>query len=51
VPVNPEAKVHDLVKPYRDVKLVDYDFAWAGDPKVRKEIIERFQREIVAARK
>ncbi len=51
VPANPQAKVHDLVKPYRDVKLVDYDFGWAGDPKVRKEIIERFQREIMANRK
>lgn len=51
VPTNPKAKVHDLVKPYVNVKLINYDFAWAGNSKVRQQLVEKFQKEILAGRK
>jgi len=51
VPTNPKAKVHDLVKPYQNVKLVNFDFAWAGSPTTRQQLIEKFQNEILAGRK
>lgn len=50
VPTNKQAKIHDLVKPYADAKLIDFDFAWAGNPDTRKTIVERFQNEILAGR-
>ncbi|MFC5387148.1 ABC transporter substrate-binding protein [Aquamicrobium segne] len=50
VPTNTQAKIHDLVKPYANAKLIDFDFAWAGNPDTRKEIVERFQNEILAGR-
>ncbi|GGH16246.1 iron ABC transporter substrate-binding protein [Alsobacter metallidurans] len=51
VPTNPKAKVHDLVKPWQNAKLIDFDFAWAGASATRQEIITRFQNEILAGRK
>jgi len=51
VPTNPKANVHDLVKPYQNAKLIDFDFTWAGSSTVRAQLIERFQNEIVAGRK
>ena len=50
-PTHPKAKLHDLVKPYQNVKLVNYDFAWAGNPATRQAIIGKFQSEILAGRK
>ncbi len=51
VPTNPKAKIHDLVKPYANVKLINYDFTWAGSSKVRQQLVEKFQKEILATRK
>jgi len=51
VPTNPKAKLHDLVKPYQNAKLIDYDFNWAGSATVRQQLIDRFQNEILAGRK
>ncbi len=51
VPTHPKAKIHDLVKPYANVKLIQYDFAWAGSGKVRQQLVEKFQKEILAGRK
>jgi len=51
VPSNPKAKVHDLVKPFQNAKLIDFDFNWAGSPATRQTIIARFQNEILAGRK
>lgn len=51
VPTHPKAKVHDLVKPYQNVKLINFDFNWAGSSTVRQQLIDRFQKEILAGRK
>ncbi len=51
VPTHPKAKVHDLVKPYQNVKLINFDFAWAGRPTVRQQLIDKFQSDILAGRK
>ncbi len=51
VPTNPKAKVHDLVKPFANAKLIDFDFAWAGSSQTREAVINRFQTDIVAGRK
>lgn len=51
VPTNKKAKIHDLVKPFQDAKLIDFDFAWAGNSATRQAIIARFQSEILAGRK
>ena len=51
VPTHPKAKVHDLVQPYRNAKMIDFNFEWAGKPETRQSIIERFQNEILAGRK
>jgi iron(III) transport system substrate-binding protein len=51
MPVNPKAKVHDLVKPFETAKLIDFDFNWAGKPETRQQIIARFQSDILASRK
>jgi iron(III) transport system substrate-binding protein len=50
-PTNPKAKLHDLVKPYQNVKLVNYDFDWAGNPATRQAIVGKFQSDILAGRK
>lgn len=51
VPTNKKAKVHDLVKPFGNAKLIDFDFKWAGNSETRQAIIARFQSEILAGRK
>jgi len=51
VPTHPKAKVHDLVKPFQNAKLVNFDFNWAGNPATRQAIVTRFQNEILAGRK
>lgn len=51
VPTNPKAKVHDLVKPYEKAKLINFDFAWAGSSAVRQQLVEKFQKDILAGRK
>ena len=51
VPTNPKAKVHDLVKPYATAKLINFDFDWAGSSTVRQQLIDRFQKDILAGRK
>jgi iron(III) transport system substrate-binding protein len=51
VPANPKAKVHDIVKPFANAKLIDFDFNWAGSPATRQAIITRFQNDILAGRK
>jgi iron(III) transport system substrate-binding protein len=51
VPTNPKAKVHDLVKPYQSAKLIMFDFNWAGNSTVRQQLIDKFQNDILAARK
>jgi iron(III) transport system substrate-binding protein len=51
VPTNPKAKVHDLIKPYQNAKLINFDFAWAGSTTVRQQLIDKFQNDILAGRK
>lgn len=51
VPTNPKAKIHDLVKPFQNAKLINFDFNWAGNPATRQSIVTRFQNEILAGRK
>ena len=51
VPTNPKAKVHDLVKPYVNAKLIDFDFNWAGSSTVRQQLVDRFSKDILAGRK
>lgn len=51
VPTNPKAKVHNLVKPYVAAKLIDFDFNWAGSSTVRQQLVDRFQKDILAGRK
>jgi iron(III) transport system substrate-binding protein len=51
VPTNPKARVHDLVKPYQNAKLINFDFAWAGSTTVRQQLIDKFQSDILAGRK
>ena len=51
LPTNPKARVHDLIKPYQNARLVKYDFAWAGSTQVRQQLVERFTNDILAGRK
>ena len=51
VPTHPKAKVHELVKPFQNAKLIDFDFSWAGSSTTRQQLIDKFQREILAGRK
>ncbi len=51
VPTHPKAKIHDLVKPYATAKLIDFDFNWAGSSTVRQQLVDRFQKDILAGRK
>ncbi len=51
VPTHPKAKLHDLVKPFQSARMIDFNFEWAGNPDTRKNIIDRFQNEILAGRK
>jgi hypothetical protein len=51
VPTHPAARIHPIVQPFRDARLIDYDFDWAGRPATRQAIVTRFQNEILAGRK
>ncbi|MCC6193535.1 MAG: ABC transporter substrate-binding protein [Burkholderiales bacterium] len=51
LPTNPKAKVHDVVKPFQHAKLIKFDFAWAGNTDVRKQLVEKFTSDILAGRK
>jgi iron(III) transport system substrate-binding protein len=51
VPTHPKAKVHDLVRPYQNAKLISFDFNWAGSSTVRQQLVERFTQDILAGRK
>ncbi len=51
VPTHPKAKVHELVKPYQNAKLINFDFNWAGSTTVRQQLIDKFQNDILAGRK
>lgn len=51
VPTHPRAKTHELVKPYANIKLIDFDFNWAGASTVRAQLVDRFQKDILAGRK
>ena len=51
VPTHPKAKIHDLVKPFQNAKLINFNFDWAGNPATRQSIVTRFQNEILAGRK
>lgn len=51
VPTHPNAKTHELVKPYSTAKLIDFDFNWAGGSAVRQQLVDRFQKDILAGRK
>lgn len=48
IPTHPEARLSDQIKPFVNVKLIDYDFEWAGQNRDR--LVEKFQREIIAGR-
>lgn len=49
LPTHPKAKLHDAMRPYANVNLINYDFAWVA--RERRRILERFQADIVAGRK
>jgi iron(III) transport system substrate-binding protein len=51
LPTNPKAKVSDVIKPFKDAKLINYDFAWAGNTQVRQQLVEKFTSDILAGRK
>jgi iron(III) transport system substrate-binding protein len=51
VPTNPKARVHELVKPYQNAKLINFDFNWAGSTTVRQQLVDRFTSDILAGRK
>jgi iron(III) transport system substrate-binding protein len=51
VPTNPKARVHELVKPYQNAKLINFDFNWAGSTAVRQQLVDRFTSDILAGRK
>lgn len=51
VPTHPKAKLHDVVKPWQNAKLINYDFAWAGSTQVRQQLVEKFTADILAGRK
>ncbi|MDE3765140.1 ABC transporter substrate-binding protein [Sinorhizobium meliloti] len=49
LPSNKTAKVPEEAPKFEDIKLIDYDFKTYGDPAKRKELLERWDREIGAA--
>lgn len=49
LPTHPRAKLHDLMRPYANVRLINNDFAWVA--KERTRILEKFQGDILAGRK
>lgn len=51
IPTQPKAKIHDLVKPFQNAKLIDFNFNWAGNSSTRQQLIDKFQADILAGRK
>ncbi len=49
LPLNPDAAVNPQTPKLTSVKVIDYDFVWAGDRK--KEFVDRFSNEIAPAPK
>ncbi len=43
-PLNKNVAVNPEMKPFDDIKLLDYDFIWSGQNKVR--LLERFENEV-----
>ena len=49
LPLNPDAAVNPATPKLNSVKVIDYDYVWAGDRK--KEFVDRFSNEIAPAPK
>ncbi len=49
LPLNPDAAVSDKTPKLTNVKVIDYDYVWAGGRK--KEFVDRFSNEIAPAPK
>lgn len=49
LPLNPDAAVNPQTPKLTSVKVIDYDFVWAGERK--KEFVDRFSNEIAPAPK
>jgi iron(III) transport system substrate-binding protein len=49
LPLHPEAAVNPATPKLSSVKVIDYDYVWAGDRK--KEFVDRFSNEIAPAPK
>jgi len=48
LPSNKNAEIPKEAPRFEDIKLIDYDFKAYGDPAKRKELLERWDREIGA---
>ncbi|WP_422377873.1 ABC transporter substrate-binding protein [Roseibium sp.] len=48
LPSNKAAEVPPEAPKFEDIKLIDYDFATYGNPETRKNLLERWDREIGA---
>ena len=48
LPSNKSAEVPKESPKFEDIKLIDYDFKTYGDPAKRKELLERWDKEIGA---
>ncbi len=48
LPSNKNAEVPKESPRFEDIKLIDYDFKTYGEPTKRKEILERWDKEIGA---
>ena len=49
LPSNKNAEIPKEAPRFEDIKLIDYDFKTYGDPAKRKELLERWDREVGAA--
>ncbi len=49
LPSNKSAEIPKEAPRFEDIKLIDYDFKTYGDPAKRKELLERWDREVGAA--
>ena len=49
LPSNVKAEVPKEAPKFEDLKMIDYDFAGFGAPERRKELLERWDREVGAA--
>jgi iron(III) transport system substrate-binding protein len=46
LPSNVSAEIPPEAPKFENIKLIDYDFATYGDPKTRKSLLERWDREV-----